>query len=290
MSIELRNISYTYMKKTPFEKTALFDINLTINEGEFIAIAGHTGSGKSTLIQIMAGLIKSEIGEVIVDGVNLNSKDKSAVRGARLKIGIVFQYPESQLFEETVIKDIAFAPTNINLDEAEINQRVVEAMKLVGLSYDELKDVSPFNLSGGQQRRVAIAGVLAMRPKYLILDEPTAGLDPQSHKAMMQNIKILHDKHHMTIILVSHNMDDIAQFANRMIVLSQGRVIMDDTPRKIFNNSDILKAAGLAAPSVTQFLTALKANGLNITTQALTIDDCEKAIIEYLKILELPTD
>ena len=206
------------------------------------------------------------------------------MRGARLKIGMVFQYPESQLFEETVAKDIAFAPKNLRLDEAEINHRVVKAMKLVGLSYDELKDVSPFNLSGGQQRRVAIAGVLAMRPKYLILDEPTAGLDPQSHKAMMQNIKMLHNKHHMTIILVSHNMDDIAQFANRMIVLSQGHIIMDDTPRKIFNNSDILKTAGLAAPSVTQFLTELKANGLNIKTQALTIDDCEKALIEYLKI------
>ena len=281
MSIELTDVTYTYMKKTPFEKTALSNINLKVAEGEYIAIAGHTGSGKSTLIQIMAGLIKTSEGNIKIDEVDLNGKNKTEIRKARLKVGIVFQYPETQLFEETVEKDIAFAPHNLNLDETEINNRVKESMKLVGLSYEELKDKSPFNLSGGQRRRVAIAGVLAMRPKYLILDEPTAGLDPKAREQMMQNIKILHEREKVTIILVSHSMDDIARFAGRVIVLNQGKILADGNPRDVFAKTDILKTAGLAPPSSTQLLLTLKENGIDVNTDLITIDEAEQELEKF---------
>lgn len=283
MSIEIKGVSYTYMKKTPFEKIALSDINLKINEGEYLAIAGHTGSGKSTLIQLPAGLIKPTVGTVVVDDVDLNSKDKTSVRAARLKVGIVFQYPETQLFEETVEKDIAFAPKNLNLSEEEIKSRVVTSMELVGLSYDDLKDISPFKLSGGQKRRVAIAGVLAMQPKYLILDEPTAGLDPKAHRELMQNLNNLHKKQNVNIILVSHSMDDIAKFADRLVILSQGRILADGVPSEIFQNDDILQRAGLAPPSAMQYLKKLKASGLDISTNAMTIDEAEEILVKFIK-------
>ena len=283
MSIELKGVSYTYMSKTPFEKTALSNINLNIENGEYIAIAGHTGSGKSTLIQLAAGLIKPTIGTVVVDDVDLSSKDKASVRAARLNVGIVFQYPETQLFEETVAKDIAFAPKNLNLDEAEIKRCVVNSMKLVGLPYEELKDVSPFDLSGGQKRRVAIAGVLAMQPKYLILDEPTAGLDPKARNELMENLNALHKKQNITIILVSHSMDDIAKFANRVVILSKGRILADGTPCEIFSNIDMLKNAGLAPPSSMQLLLTLKASGFNINTNAVTIEDAEEILTKFIK-------
>lgn len=281
MSIELTDVTYTYMQKTPFEKTALSNINLKVDEGEYIAIAGHTGSGKSTLIQIMAGLIKTTEGKVKIDGIDLNGKNKIEIRKARLKVGIVFQYPETQLFEETVEKDIAFAPHNLNLNETEINNRVKESMKLVGLSYEELKDKSPFNLSGGQRRRVAIAGVLAMHPKYLILDEPTAGLDPRAREQMMQNIKILHEREKVTIILVSHSMDDIARFADRVIVLNQGKILADGNPRDVFAKTDILKTAGLAPTSSTQLLLTLKENGIDVNTDLITIDEAEQELEKF---------
>ena len=283
MSIELKNINYTYMKNMPFEKTALKNINLRINDGEYLAIAGHTGSGKSTLIQLMAGLMAPTSGNVLIDNIDLSAKDKSTVRQARLKVGIVFQYPETQLFEETVEKDIAFGPRNLNLNESEINERIEEAMKLVSLPAN-VKTSSPFNLSGGQKRKVAIAGVLAMKPKYLILDEPTAGLDPRSRDEMMNNIQRLHNEQGVTIILISHSMDDIAKFAGRVVILSQGNIIADDAPDKIFCKNDILKAAGLLPPSATQLLIALKSNGLNINTNAITIDEAEQ-IISSGKIL-----
>ena len=283
MSIELKNINHTYMKNTPFEKTALKNINLRINDREYLAIAGHTGSGKSTLIQLMAGLMAPTSGNVLIDNIDLSAKDKSSVRQARLKVGIVFQYPETQLFEETVEKDIAFGPRNLNLNESEINERIEEAMKLVSLP-ETVKTISPFNLSGGQKRKVAIAGVLAMKPKYLILDEPTAGLDPRSRDEMMNNIQRLHNEQGVTIILISHSMDDIAKFAGRVVILSQGNIIADDAPDKIFCKNDILKAAGLLPPSATQLLIALKSNGLNINTNAITIDEAEQ-IISSGKIL-----
>ena len=286
MSIELKGVSFTYMKKTPFEKTALSNINLKVETGEYIAIAGHTGSGKSTLIQLIAGLIKPTIGSVIIENTDLNSKDKTAVRSARLKVGIVFQYPETQLFEETVEKDIAFAPKNLNLDEIEIQKRVVDSMKLAGLSYDDLKDTSPFDLSGGQKRRVAIAGVLAMQPKYLILDEPTAGLDPRARNDLMRNLNELHKKQKVTIILVSHSMDDIAKFSNRVIILSQGRILADGAPREIFTNDNILRSAGLSPPSPMQLLLTLKAKGLDLSTNAITIEEAEEILAKFMVKIE----
>ena len=281
MAIEIKNLTYTYMKKTPFEKMALSNINLKINKGEFLAIAGHTGSCKSTLIQIMSGLIKSTEGQVIIDDVDINSKDKMKIRQARLKVGIVFQYPETQLFEETVEKDIAFGPGNLNLDEKEISNRVNESMKLVELP-ESIKKDSPFNLSGGQKRRVAIAGVLAMHPEYLILDEPTAGLDPKAREQMMKNIRMLHDKKNVTIILVSHNMDDIARFAERVVILNQGHIITDGSPREIFSKPDVLKNAGLTPPSATQLLLTLKAKGIEVDSNAITIDEVEQELQKFL--------
>ena len=270
------------MKKTPFEKTALFNVSIKIFENEYTAIAGHTGSGKSTLIQIMSGLIKPTSGSVSIDEVGLYSDDKKSVHNARLKVGIVFQYPETQLFEETVEKDISFGPKNLGLDEVEIQNRVRHSMEIVDLPYGELKDVSPLKLSGGQQRRVAIAGVLAMNPKYLILDEPTAGLDPHAREELMQKIKSLHDKKNVTPVLITHNMDDIAKYAQRMIVLSQGKILIDDVPRKVFNSVDVLNIAGLALPSATQLLRELNSKGLNIGNNAINVDECEKFIKEFI--------
>ena len=268
--IEIKNISYTYMKKTPFEKTALQDISFTVNEGDFLAIAGHTGSGKSTLIQIIAGLIDLEIGAVEIDGESVKNKS------ARGKIGMVFQYPEYQLFEETVEKDIAFAPRNLGLSETEISARVDEAMKFVDLDA-QLKTASPFELSGGQKRRVAIAGILALKPKYLILDEPTAGLDPKAKKNLLTEIKKLH-RAGVTIIFVSHAMEDIANLASRVTVLAQGRILFDDTPRKLFGRAEILEKAGLMPPPVTQLMSAIRRAGFNVSTEIINLEEAEKEI------------
>ena len=269
--IEVKNLSYVYMKKTPFEKIALSDVSFSVNEGDFTAIAGHTGSGKSTLIQIIAGLIEVE-GGVTIDGESVKNKS------ARQKIGIVFQYPEHQLFEETVEKDIAFGPRNLGLSEDEISERVDESMKAVDLDL-ELKKVSPFELSGGQRRRVAIAGILALKPKYLILDEPTAGLDPRAHKNLLAEIKKLH-KSGVTIILVTHSMEDIAEFAKRVIVLADGKIIFDGTPRKLFTQENILQRAGLFPPSSAQIVQKLSRAGLNVDTEILNIDEAENEIFK----------
>lgn len=275
MSIELQNVSHIYMRGTPFEKKALINIDFQVNEGDFLSIAGHTGSGKSTLIQVMAGLIKPTEGNVLID-------DEKVSRKSRLKIGMVFQYPESQIFEETIENEIAFGPKNLNLSEEEISKRVEDSMQLVGLDFD-LKSRSPFELSGGQKRKVAIAGVIAMKPKYLILDEPIAGLDPKSRNEMMNNIKMLHEDKNVTIILISHSMDDVAKFSNRMIVMTRGQILIDDFPRTIFQKEDILKAAGLSKPSATELLVKLKANGLNINTNAITIDEAEEILYQFGK-------
>ncbi len=279
MSIELKDVKFTYMKKTPFEKTALKNINLKIEEGEFLAITGHTGSGKSTLIQLIAGLIKPTQGQILIDEIDLNSREK---KSAQSKIGIVFQYPESQLFEETVEKDISFGPKNLNLTKEEILKRVDESMELVGLSKD-CKKKSPFEMSGGQKRKAAIAGVLAMRPKYLILDEPIAGLDPKSRDEIMNNIKKLHDEKNVTIILISHSMDDVAKFASRVLIMNGGEILTEGKPREIFSKEDILKAAGLSMPSAKKFLMTLKASGLNISTDAITIDEAEEILNQFGK-------
>ena len=268
--IEIKNLSYTYMKNTPFEKNALKNISFGVQEGNFFAIAGHTGSGKSTLIQIIAGLIDFKIGTVEVDGEPIKNKS------ARRKIGIVFQYPEDQLFEETVEKDIAFGPRNFGLSEDEISKRVDEAMKLVGLDFS-LKKLSPFELSGGQRRRAAIAGILALKPKYLILDEPTAGLDPRARKNFLAEIQRLH-KSGVTIILVTHSMEDIATLAERVLVLTDGEILFEGTPRKLFTKAEILTRAGLELPSATRLIQKISRAGFNVNTEILTIDELEKEI------------
>ena len=273
--IEIRGVSYTYMERTPFEKIALRGINFSVSEGEFLAIAGHTGSGKSTLIQIIAGLIELKTGAVEVDGESVSEKS------ARRKIGIVFQYPEYQLFEETVEKDIAFGPRNFGFSEAEIAARVDEAMKFVGLDA-ALKNVSPFELSGGQKRRVAIAGILALKPKYLILDEPTAGLDPKARAKLLAEIKKLH-RAGVTVIFVTHSMEDIANLARRVVVLAQGRLLFDGEPRKLFARAEILDKAGLMAPPVTQVMLELNRAGLNVDAGAITFDEAEQKILAALK-------
>ena len=273
--IEVKNLSYTYMKKTPFEKIALSNVNFSVNEGNFFAIAGHTGSGKSTLIQIVAGLIDFENGAVTIDGEPVTKKS------ARQKIGIVFQYPEHQLFEETVEKDIAFGPRNFGLTEKEISVRVDEAMKAVGLDLS-LKNLSPFELSGGQRRRAAIAGILALKPKYLILDEPTAGLDPKARQNLMTEIEKLH-RAGVTIILVTHSMETIADLAERVIVLSDGKILFDGTPRKLFTQNEILSRAGLLPPPATQIVQKLSRAGLPVNTEILNADEAERVILEAIK-------
>ena len=273
--IEVKNLTYTYMKGTPFEKTALKNITFSVAEGNFFAIAGHTGSGKSTLIQIIAGLIDFKIGAVEVDGESVKNKS------ARRKIGIVFQYPEHQLFEETVANDIAFGPRNFGLSELEISKRVDDAMNLVGLDL-KLKNLSPFELSGGQRRRVAIAGILALKPKYLILDEPTAGLDPRARKNFLTEIQRLH-KLGVTIILVTHSMEDVANLAERVLVLTDGEILFEGTPRKLFTKTEILARAGLELPAATRLIHKISRAGLKVNTEILTIDEAEKEIWRAIK-------
>ena len=275
--IKLKNVLYTYALGTPFEKTALTGLNIEIKEGEFIAVAGRTGSGKSTLIQLISGLITPTSGVVSVDEVDLQSRNKLEALMARRKVGIVFQYPEEQLFEQTVEADVGFAPINLGCSAEEVSERVKASLDRVGLDYDKYRLKEPHNLSGGQKRRVAIAGVLAMNPKYLILDEPTAGLDPKARRELMQMTKKLHSGG-VTVIMVSHNMDEIAGFAKRLIVLSKGKLIVDATPREVFANAEILTAAGLKKPTAAQVLTELKTAGVDIDTNVLTIDEAEEQI------------
>ena len=273
MSIKLNDVTYIYMPKTPYERVALNKVNLTIEEGSFTAIAGHTGSGKSTLVQHLNGLLTPAAGEVLVDGVNLSGKDKAAkikAWHARQQVGMVFQYAETQLFEETVEKDIAFGPQNQGLDEAEVQDRVREAMELVGLSYKDYKDVSPFALSGGQMRRVAIAGVLAMRPKYLILDEPAAGLDPRGRDELMGEIQRLHKKWKLTIVFVSHSMEDIARLADTMVVMEKGNLRAAGKPADIFADVQLLQETGLEQPQIMQIMQRLAQAGLPVDSNVIT--------------------
>ena len=273
MSIELKDVTYIYMPKTPYERVALNKVNLTIEEGSFTAIAGHTGSGKSTLVQHLNGLLTPAAGEVLVDGVNLSGKDKAAkikAWHARQQVGMVFQYAETQLFEETVEKDIAFGPLNQGLEEAEVQERVREAMELVGLSYKDYKDVSPFALSGGQMRRVAIAGVLAMRPKYLVLDEPAAGLDPRGREELMSTIQKLHKKWKLTIVFVSHSMEDIARLADTMVVMEKGNLRAAGKPADIFADAQLLQETGLEQPQIMQIMQRLAQAGLPVDSNVIT--------------------
>ena len=282
MSLEVKHVFYTYQEGSPTESHALHDICLTVNEGEFLGIVGHTGSGKSTLIQHLNGLLKPSRGDVLVDGLNINQKEaKGKLKELRMKVGIVFQYPEYQLFEETVEQDIAFGPRNLGLNDAEIRQRVQDAMALLKLDYASLRKQSPFDLSGGQKRKVAIAGVLAMQPKYLVLDEPTAGLDPKGREEFLEEIATLHRKG-MTIVMVSHSMDDVARYAQRMVVLDHGQIRLQGTPREVFSNHTELEAIGVGVPTLTKLLLELKAKGLNVRTDLIELREIKDEILRAL--------
>ena len=281
MSIKIENLSYTYMPKTPFEKTALTDINCEFNDGEFIVLIGHTGSGKSTLIQHLNGLLKPTTGKIIVDGVDISDK-KTKLSDIRKKIGLVFQYPEYQLFEETIEKDIEFGPRNLGLSQEEITKRVKRALEMVGLDYETYKDKSPFDLSGGQKRRVAIAGVVAMEPKVLILDEPIAGLDPKGRDDILNQIRKLHDDYKTTTIMISHSMEDVAKIADRVIVMNKGTIILDGGVSEVFKEVETLEEIGLGVPQVTYLLRELRKKGFSISEDIYTIEKAKEAILKYL--------
>lgn len=281
MSIKIENLTHIYMPKTPFEKKALDNINLTIEDGEFLALIGHTGSGKSTLIQHLNGLLEASSGNILVDNIDITNKE-TKLTDIRKKIGLVFQYPEYQLFEETIEKDIAFGPNNLGLSSEEVSNRVKKSMEMVGLDYEAYRNVSPFDLSGGQKRRVAIAGVIAMEPKVLILDEPTAGLDPKGRDDILEQIKILHQEYKMTIVLVSHSMGDVANLAERIVVMNKGKIALLGKPAEVFKNIDILESIGLAVPQVTYLMKALREKGFEVSDNIFTI---EQGKDELLKIL-----
>lgn len=282
MSICVENVSYIYGKGTPFEKAALSNVSLTIEKGEFIGIIGHTGSGKSTLIQHLNGLLHPTEGRVTVDGVDLAGKSKEAL-AKRHSVGMVFQYPEHQLFEETVAKDIAFGPHNQGYDEEEIKKRVKSAMKFAGIDYEMFSERSPFRLSGGQQRRVAIAGVIAMHPDFLILDEPSAGLDPVGRREIFSRIRSWYEKGVFSVILVSHNMDDIARLATRLLVMHEGRIILDGNPMDIFlHHRKELQDCGVDAPPLTQTLLYLKEKGIPVPEDAKTVKEAAEKMVTLL--------
>lgn len=278
MQVKTENLEYKYMPGTPYEKTAISDINIEINPGDFIGLIGHTGSGKSTLIQQLNGLLKPTSGRVLVDGKDINSNEVS-LRQLRFKIGLVFQYPEYQLFDETVIQDIAFGPKNLGLSEEEAISRAREAMELVGLPSSS-ENKSPFELSGGQKRRVAIAGVLAMEPELLILDEPAAGLDPKGRTDILNKIGQLHENKNISIMLVSHSMEDIARMANRVLVIKKGKIAMEGSPAEIFGLGDKLKDFGLDLPQITKLIKELNRQGLNLPEDIYTVSKAEKEILK----------
>ncbi|NEZ46648.1 energy-coupling factor transporter ATPase [Clostridium niameyense] len=282
MSIKIENLTYVYMKGTPFEKKALDNININIDKGEFVALIGHTGSGKSTLIQHINGLLKPESGKIVLDGVDITKKNVK-LTNIRKKVGLVFQYPEYQLFEETIEKDIAFGPNNLGLENSEVLTRVKRAMSIVGLDYSTYKDKSPFELSGGQKRRVAIAGVVAMEPEVLILDEPTAGLDPKARDDIYSKIESLQKEYNMTIVLVSHSMEDVAKFADKILVMHTGKCILQGKPSEIFKEVDTLENIGLRVPQVTYLVKKLKDKGFNISEDVYTMDQAKKELLNALK-------
>lgn len=281
MSIKIENLTHIYMPKTPFEKKALDNVNLFIEDGEFLALIGHTGSGKSTLIQHLNGLLEPSSGRILVDNIDITNKE-TKLTDIRKKIGLVFQYPEYQLFEETIEKDIAFGPNNLGLNQEEVRTRVKRSMEMVGLDYETYKNVSPFDLSGGQKRRVAIAGVIAMEPKVLILDEPTAGLDPKGRDDILEQIKILHEKYKMTIVLVSHSMEDVGKLAERIVVMNKGKIALMGKPAEIFKEVDTLENIGLAVPQVTYLMRALREKGFDVSDEIFTVEQGSKELLRVL--------
>ena len=283
MSVIVKNLTYIYDEGMPFASKAIDDISFEIKDNDFVGLIGHTGSGKSTLIQHLNGLLKPSSGEIIVNGFNITDKDLNLTE-IRKRVGIVFQYPEYQLFEETVEKDIAFGPGNLGLDEEEISKRVRKSMEAVGLDYETYKDKSPFDLSGGQKRRVAIAGVIAMNPEVLILDEPTAGLDPGGRDEIFNLIKKLHRDNNITIILSSHSMDDMAKLAQTIIVMNQGKIEFMGTPREVFtSHAARLREIGLDVPQVLELATKLRNKGFDIRPDVLTVEEIKDEILKVMR-------
>ncbi len=280
--IKVSNITHVYSKGLPDESVALNDVSFTIEDGSFTGIIGHTGSGKSTLLQHLNGLLKPDSGHIVVGDKDITEKGSNLLE-LRRKVGLVFQYPEYQLFEETVAMDVAFGPKNLGLTDEEIRTRVEEALRLVGMDIEEFGGKSPFELSGGQKRRVAIAGVVAMRPEVLILDEPTAGLDPKTHKDVLEMIKEIHEKQHNITILVSHNMSDVAKMCDHVLVINEGRLAMDGTPEEVFARADELNQMGLSAPPAAEFLHRLKRNGAPIENVPLDIEGAAEELIKVLR-------
>ena len=282
MPIEVRHLTHTYSQGSAFQATAIMDVNLTIQDGEFIGVIGHTGSGKSTLVQHLNGLLTPTSGQVLIDGEDMNQKGVDR-RRIRQKVGLVFQYPEYQLFEETIAKDIAFGPKNLGLSPEEVDRRVRRAMDWVHLDYDRYAQRSPFELSGGQMRRVAIAGVLAMESKVLILDEPTAGLDPRGRDRILDMVKQLHAQGGVTVIMVSHSMDDISRLATRLIVMNKGRLVADGTPRELFRQVGMMESVGLGVPQATKLCALLRKRGIDIPDDLYTIDQVREHLLRLWK-------
>lgn len=282
MSITVENLTYTYSKGLPNETRALEDVSFQLEPGEFAAVIGHTGSGKSTLMQQLNGLLRPDSGKITVGEVCITDSSTKMTE-VRRKVGLVFQYPEYQLFEETVAKDVAFGPKQVGMTGEELDRVVEESIRLTGLDYEEVKERSPFELSGGQKRRVAIAGVLAMKPEILILDEPTAGLDPSAHRDVLELIRRIHRQERMTILLVSHNMGDIAELVDRVLVMNRGKLVMNGTPAEVFSRGEPLWEMGLGLPPATEFMERLKDRMPGIDAAQLSIEDAAKEICRYLK-------
>ena len=281
MSIEISHLTHLYNPGTAMERKALDDVNIIINDGEFVAFIGHTGSGKSTLIQHLNALIKPTSGKILLDGEDINA-DKSKLKAIRQKVGLVFQYPEHQLFEMTVFKDVCYGPKNMGLSEEEVNAAAEKALNLVGLD-QSFYDKSPFELSGGQKRRVAIAGILAMNPRVLVLDEPTAGVDPRGRDEILGAIDHMHKETGITVILVSHSMEDVAKYADRIVVMNNGHVALTGTPKEVFSHVSELEEMGLAAPQTSYVMKGLKDNGLNVPQDVYTVDEATDVLYELLK-------
>ncbi len=278
--IEVKDVSFVYSKNTPYETTALNHIDFTIGNGEFVGIIGHTGSGKSTLVNIIGGIVKPTKGRVLIDGVDITEM-KSVTKTLGGKVGIVFQYPEYQLFEETVYKDIAFGPRNLGCSEEEVDARVKEAMHMTDLP-EALLEKSPFELSGGQKRRVAIAGILSMKPKILILDEPAAGLDPQGREEILGEIKRMHSNYGITVLLVSHNMEEVAEICEKVIVIAKGEILRYAAITEVFAQSDVLEKHGLAVPQITQIMTRLHKAGLPVREDIYRVEDAKEELLSLL--------
>ena len=282
MRIELENVSYIYSQGLPYETKALTDISFVCEEGEFVALIGCTGSGKTTLVEQICGLSKPSSGRVIADGIDINEKNQKA-KELKRQIGIVFQYPEYQLFEETVLKDVMFGPKNIGIDDEECELRAREALRLVGLDVDEVAEKSPFALSGGQKRRVAIAGVLAMQPKVLILDEPTAGLDPKGHNDIFDMILNIKKEKGLTVILVSHDMNDVARLADKVVVLKRGKIVTIGSPKMIFSDREKIDKAGLSLPSGALLLEKIRERGFDVNINMLNVEETADEIVRVFK-------